>query len=160
MVSTICLFAFSGSKIHDRKKAGSTPNVAMSFALMFTASQPIRSIAPVMGSTETIRELFPTFITAPSNPAAGPKTTSLRFAPRFLKITSLRTWIGIFPKGKLRSLNLRSHILLALDYSFFRYGSARQIILAIGNAAIAPIIICPMFTGISAMATTSILKRG
>ena len=105
MVSTILLSAFSGSMMHEKKKAGSTPKVAMSLALTFMASQPMRSTAPVMGSMETMAFLLPISKTAPSTPAAGPKVTSLRGAPRFLKTTSFRMSMGIFPGGKLHSCN-------------------------------------------------------
>jgi len=81
------------------KKAGSTPKVATSFALIFTASQPIRSMAPVIGSIEATRDFSPRSITAPSKPAEGPITTSSRLNPRFLKITSASISIGTFPKG-------------------------------------------------------------
>ena len=78
IVSTILLSEFSGSIMHEKKKAGSTPKVATSLALTFIASHPTRSTAPVMGSIETIAFLFPKSKTAPSTPAAGPKVTSLR----------------------------------------------------------------------------------
>jgi hypothetical protein len=99
MVSRVFLSPFSGSNIHDENNVGSTPKVAMSLAFTLTASQPIRSTAPVIGSIESIRDLFPMSITAPSNPADGPKTTSSRLTPKFLKTTSFKMSTGIFPSG-------------------------------------------------------------
>ena len=92
--------------MHEKKKAGSTPNVATSLALMFMASHPIRSIAPVIGSIETTAFLVPISRIAPSTPVLGPKITSLRAAPKFLKTTSFRMSMGIFPGGNFMLIPL------------------------------------------------------
>jgi len=101
MVSTMVLSAPCGSIKHEKRNAGSTPKVEMSFALTLTASQPMRSTAPVIGSMETMSDFSPRSITVPSTPVVGPRVISLRWAPRFLKTTSFSTSTGIFPGGNI-----------------------------------------------------------
>lgn len=101
MISTVFLLDFSGSRMHERKNDGCTPKVEMLLAFTFTASQPILSSAPVIGSIFVIKDLSPRSMTALSIPAAGPKVTSLRFAPRFSKTTCFRISAGIFPGGSV-----------------------------------------------------------
>jgi len=101
MVCTMFLWAFWGSMRHVKRKAGSAPDVAMSFAFTLTASHPMRSWAPVMGSMEMMRDFSPMSMTALSMPAVGPTLISLRGVPKFLKTICLRMSMGIFPGGRV-----------------------------------------------------------
>ena len=99
MVSTILLSAFSGSIMHEKKKAGSTPKVATSLAFTFMASQPMRSTAPVIGIHGDDCVFVSKIQDCAVYSCGWPKVTSLRAAPRFLKTTSFRMSMGIFPGG-------------------------------------------------------------
>jgi len=110
IVSTVVFVDFSGRSMVESMNFGWQPNVATSFALMFTASQPMLSVAAVMGSIEEIMEVFPMLMTAPSIPADGPRAISGRSAPRFLKTVSFRISRGIFPGGKVMYVHSRDVI--------------------------------------------------
>jgi Na+/proline symporter len=85
----------------------SVPNELSYFAR--ASFQPILSNAPVIGSMEMMSALLPMFMTAPSIPAEGPRVTSSRLAPRFLKMTFRKMSTGIFLGSNVMAISSSEH---------------------------------------------------
>ena len=97
---TVFVVEFLGNIMMELNHMGLIPRVAMSFALTCTASHPSHFSAPVIGSEEIAKMVFPVFTMAASSPMDELNITSFLFAPKFLNTTFSKISVGTLPCRK------------------------------------------------------------